>query len=181
VRESHEAACASRATEVPTVPDVDLAVWAAAGVRPSVVVDGRGVALTLTAPEARHLAEALQVHAEQVQHLDLRPAPALPSWLTDPCPSWCDWQSDHKERDEPADRRHYSREYRRELSLEAPVLECDEHQPEHVAVYAQQHYREVEAQVIVTKGEGSLLTLTIEEAEELGALVTALVEEVRRG
>ena len=107
----------------------------------------------------------------------------MPSWQTEPCPTWCTW-TPHGEHEHPDDRHHTSQTYKRNLPLEVPVKvgPHDDWEPEYVAVYLWQHVREAGPAVRVAKGETTAgFTLTLEDAEGLAALLTAAVDEARRG
>ncbi|MCX9191961.1 hypothetical protein C3Y87_11140 [Carbonactinospora thermoautotrophica] len=106
-----------------------------------------------------------------------QPTPDVrPSWLVEPCPAWC--LGGHEEGDHPADRRHWSEELRVPLSLAAPV-EIDEgcYRPEQARAYLEQHVREREPFVCLSKGDEPAFELTLDEARALAEALLALVEQ----
>jgi hypothetical protein len=106
----------------------------------------------------------------------------LPSWQTEPCPSWCTW-APHEERTHPEDRFHTSVDRRRNLPLERPAeVEPERWESEYLAAYLWQHEREVEATITVCKGESNEgFRLTLSDAEAVAAMLNELVAEARRG
>lgn len=179
--------CPGPTTVVRATADRHLATWSvrtADGQR-LVVVDGRGVALELSADEVRAFAAALLDDADRIEDPASATLPmgeaAMPSWQTTPCPAWCTW-APLSEREMPADRSHVSVGYRRALSLELPVETVGgEWEPDYqcppVAVRARGR-----ADCEVAKGDlPEVLTLTVADAEALAEGPRSLVEEARRG
>lgn len=98
-----------------------------------------------------------------------------PSWLTEPCPAWC--EGGHLEREHPDDRTHYGPIHNVPLLLEAPS-EVDEGTwaPETAQFYLRQHWLHRDAYVWLGHGESGMgLRLRLEEAEALAERLLVLV------
>jgi hypothetical protein len=76
-----------------------------------------------------------------------------PSWLTEPCPTWCAVKTSHREEDLLDDRLHYST-WQRFIALPTaePVMigQPPTRQQRQLIIYVEQHINEREPRVIVT-------------------------------
>lgn len=107
-------------------------------------------------------------------------------WLTDPCPAWCEFVRNHSDRDDYDDRVHQGvarRVVATTEDLDRDTVDGQVHldrEPPDLTVQVVQHYREQEPRLSLHRGEtrkGAYLTL--DEAEELAAILGDLVKEAR--
>ncbi len=112
-------------------------------------------------------------NAEVSVEASQRDARRPPVWQIDQCPAWC--LGDHRDDELPADRMHYSREYRIRLPLEpaAQVLssEGERWEMDYLTTYVEQHPEWAAPVVLLGRGEAAGARLRL---DDVGALATML-------
>lgn len=101
------------------------------------------------------------------------------------CPAWCeDAATGHEPEPHADDRTHYSKrvEMRSGLELERPIYDSEDKKlyPILVAAYLWQNYRQAVPTVHVVRADETHLVLTVDEAAELGSILTDLAAQARR-
>jgi hypothetical protein len=140
----------------------------------------------LTLAEGRTLAALLLAAAGSAGDLAGDTAGA-PFWMSGPCPAWC--SRGHGDGDHPDDRCHTGAEQCIALTMADPVkmVICGEGdagpgrawEAPRLAVSLEQGWREAEARVCVRYGDDKYVDLTLAEARELAAGITALLDSAR--
>jgi hypothetical protein len=140
----------------------------------------------LTLAEGRALAALLLAAADSAGDLAGDTA-ATAFWMSGPCPAWC--HGGHEDGDHPDDRCHTGDDKYVALTMEDPVkmVICGEGdagpgrqwEPLQLAVSLEQGWREAEARVCVRYGDDKYVDLTLAEARELAAVITALLDSAR--
>ncbi|MBF4563300.1 hypothetical protein ITJ43_14290 [Microbacterium sp. VKM Ac-2870] len=107
-----------------------------------------------------------------------------PSWLTEPCPSWC--QADHQDQDHPDDRYHQSRQVL--VSVVAPksatggdasATSGRTFEPDEMTVLALHPVAQVTVPWVVVVGERQFIEVTLESAIRIHAALGEILYEVR--
>lgn len=102
-----------------------------------------------------------------------------PSWLTEPCPEWCEWADSHDEGDAPDDRWHGVMVGVVNRTLDAPLVSVrssgNVYQPAFARIELAWHHRHREAQIeLVASLDAAVehtITLTLAEARTLAAAI----------
>lgn len=104
-----------------------------------------------------------------------------PSWLTEPCPEWCEWADSHDEGDAPDDRWHGVMVGVVNRTLDAPLYGRSSenvYRPAFARIELAWHYRHREAQIELVAsldaGEHTI-TLTLAEARALAAAIARAI------
>ncbi len=136
----------------------------------------------LTLAEGTALAALLTNLADHAGDLADETAEDRPFWLAGPCPAWC--KEPHRDGDHPDDRRHAGGYHSVNLAMQDPYIAFPSKlktgpganwRPQYLAVALEQDWREVEPHMAIQYADDKYLALTLDEARELAADLSALV------